>query len=93
MAVSLIKPIALDDILINSSSIGMTNGKLSIAISVELLFAFAAMADTNVIAIDKPILPKNKALRNCPILRTGFSATTLKAKKDNKDKSSNKTTL
>ena len=44
--------------------IGIIIGKLKIAINVELLLALAEMAEMNVNVIEKPILPKNKAVKN-----------------------------
>ena len=65
MLVSLMSLRALADILTKVIKIGITNGKLRMAISVPLLFAFEAIEDINVNTIEKPQLPSNKANENC----------------------------
>ena len=62
--VSVINPKALADIFNKVIKIGMTAGKLKIAIKVELLAAFPAIAEMKVKAIENPILPRNKAKKN-----------------------------
>ena len=63
IAVSCIKRNAFADILIKVSIIGIIIGKLNMAISVELLFAFAEIAEIKVKVIEKPTLPKSKATK------------------------------
>ena len=62
--VSVIKPKAFADIFSKVIKIGMTAGKLSIAIKVELLAAFPAIAEMKVKEIENPILPSSKAIKN-----------------------------
>lgn len=45
-------------------SSGSKIGKLRIAISAELLFVFAAMAETNVKTDDSPEAPNNRPIKN-----------------------------
>ena len=71
--VSVIKPKALADSPNNVPKIGITIGKVSIAIKVELLSALEAMAETKVKVMEKPTLPKNKINQNNPTFLTGFS--------------------
>ena len=62
-AVSCISRNAFADNLIKVSIIGIIIGKLKIAINVALLLALAEMAEMKVKVIEKPILPKNKAVK------------------------------
>ena len=61
MLVSLMSLRALADILTKVIKIGITNGKLRMAISVPLLFAFEAIEDINVNTIENPQFPSNTA--------------------------------
>ena len=88
-AESCIKRKALADNFIKVKMIGIMIGKLKIAINVALLFAFAEIAEINVKVIEKPILPKNKAVKNWTLSFMGFPATKLKTTKDNNDKNNN----
>lgn len=57
---------ALAAIFTNVIIIGITIGKLKIAIKVALLFALDAIEDTNVKANEKPMLPSKIATENKP---------------------------
>ena len=82
MEVSCSNARAFLEIFIKVPKIGITNGKLKIAISVALLSALEAMALIKVNVIEKPTLPKNKAAQNIVVFLTGFSATTVMAAYD-----------
>lgn len=77
MEVSWIKPSALADNFMSVPIIGMTNGKLKIAIKVALLSAFEAIAETKVKVMEKPTLPKKRIDQNNGNLLTGFSKMTV----------------
>ena len=88
-AVSCINRRAFADNFIKVKIIGIIIGKLKIAINVALLLAFAEIAEIKVNVIEKPMLPKNNAVKNSTLFLTGFPATKLNTAKDKKDKKSN----
>ena len=67
--------------LIEVSIMGNKIGKASIAVSVELLSVFEAIADTKVKVPEMPVLPKNKTQKKIPKFSMGLPNNKLKKRK------------
>ena len=91
--VSFIRRNAFADIFNNDKSTGIISGNPSIAMSVALFFALEAIALIKVKVTENPVLPRNKAAKNCPVSFTSSPDTKLKAAQDRKLRSNNKSVL
>lgn len=77
----------------SSSKMGTISGKLKIAISVELLLAFTAIAEMKVKLIENPRLPNTSASENTSGFKMGLIVIKLIAPQVKKLSASNKITL